>query len=797
MTAGLGVTVVEVDGRSSPSITSAATSVAGLLVRTRRGVPNQPVHVRGFADFVSSFGSYAPQAFGAYAVRGFFDNGGADAYVVRVVGTGAAPATVTLKDRSGVSGKDTLSVSAGAAGRPDPGEWGNALSVEIADSPRGNARLQAQIIGTKTEPFAVPAEVHLTVQVRGVSTQVNLSFDLAAFATPTAASAEDVAKAINQQTTLVRAGVIPGGRLILYSTSLDPRAWIRLVVTDGGVNLGFDDNADNDDPLAKETTAVAVTSASGFAPGSAVRLASRGHVAGAAAPGPVADGSGILIKADGAATGEQVTFHSADFPDPAAITAADVAAAVNRQARTVSAEVTGDSRLVLLSLRDGSASSVAVEAPAAGTADARAALGLDTSTPVNGMEAFRSLTAASETYQVLAWAGGADITGLVPGAATVRSAEFDLVVRLDGEQVERFESLSMVDTHAAYVEAVVNDPAAGSAYVVVTDKDSLSGPGLDVPAPGVFALGATASTAGQDGTVPADIDFIGDPAARTGLEAFNSVEIQLLACPDSTSLGVATACLAYCARRGDAMFVGTVPFGLDLEATAAYAAPLRGRKVYGALYAPWIEVVNPLDRTGVQPTVSIPPVGQVLGVYARITDARGVWKAPAGDEAQLLDAVGVEYEMTDADHTILVRSGGVNGIRAIPGSGIVVDASRTLSTDTRWLFVNVRRLFLFVESSLRTGLRWVVQEPNTEQLRRSVKFNVVTPFLLGLWRQGAFGSDPPKAVFSVRCDATNNSPADVQQGLFTVEILFYPTKPAESILVIVGQQDSSAGTRES
>ena len=112
---------------------------------------------------------------------------------------------------------------------------------------------------------------------------------------------------------------------------------------------------------------MAVTSASGFAPGSVVRLASRGHVVGAAAAGTVADGTGIVIKADGAAAGEPVTFHSADFQDPAAATAADIAAAVNRQARTVTAEVTGDKRLVLLSLREGSSSSVAVEAPTAGT----------------------------------------------------------------------------------------------------------------------------------------------------------------------------------------------------------------------------------------------------------------------------------------------------------------------------------------------------------------------------------------------------------------------------------------------
>ena len=91
------------------------------------------------------------------------------------------PATVTLKDRSGA---DTLSVGAGAGGTPDPGDWGNALSVEIEDNPRGSARLPAQIVGTKTEPFAVPAEVTVTAQVRGVSTPVKLTFPASDFASP-------------------------------------------------------------------------------------------------------------------------------------------------------------------------------------------------------------------------------------------------------------------------------------------------------------------------------------------------------------------------------------------------------------------------------------------------------------------------------------------------------------------------------------------------------------------------------------------------------------------------------------
>lgn len=110
--------------------------------------------------------------------------------------------------------------------------------------------------------------------------------------------------------------------------------------------------------------------------------------------------------------------------------------------------------------------------------------------------------------------------------------------------------------------------------------------------------------------------------------------------------------------------------------------------------------------------------------------------------------------------------------------------------------MNVRRLFNFVKSSLRVGLRFVSQEPHSDALRRSVKFNVVRPFLLGLWRQGAFGSDPPDQVFSIICDESNNPPADVQQGIFRIEVYFYPVKPAETIIIIVGQQESGATAAE-
>jgi phage tail sheath protein FI len=228
---------------------------------------------------------------------------------------------------------------------------------------------------------------------------------------------------------------------------------------------------------------------------------------------------------------------------------------------------------------------------------------------------------------------------------------------------------------------------------------------------------------------------------------------------------------------------------------AAYGLSLQGRKVFGALYGPWIVVADPIG-TGPNPQKKLPPTGHVLGVYARIEASRGIWKAPAGDEANLRGALDVEYRLSEAEHTELVVNGAVNGIRAVPRAGIVVDASRTLSTDTRWRYVNVRLLFNFVKSSLKQGLRWVRQEPNRDTLWKAVRLGSVTPFLMGLWRQGAFGTGTPEQTFTVICDETNNPPERVEQGYLNVEVSFYPSRPAETIVIKVGQQPGGASTSE-
>jgi phage tail sheath protein FI len=162
----------------------------------------------------------------------------------------------------------------------------------------------------------------------------------------------------------------------------------------------------------------------------------------------------------------------------------------------------------------------------------------------------------------------------------------------------------------------------------------------------------------------------------------------------------------------------------------------------------------------------------------------------------LRNVLDVTYRLSDAEHTNLVKNAGINGIRAIPKAGVVVDASRTLSTDSRWLYVNVRLLFNYIKTSLKQGLRWVRQEPNKDTLWNLVKYGSVVPFLTGLWRQGAFGTGSPSEVFTVICDASNNPPAQVQLGFLNVEVYIYPSNPAETIVIKVGQQPSGGTVSE-
>jgi phage tail sheath protein FI len=368
-----------------------------------------------------------------------------------------------------------------------------------------------------------------------------------------------------------------------------------------------------------------------------------------------------------------------------------------------------------------------------------------------------TLTAAFRgTADPGAW--GDDLTAAIvtdPDDSTL----FAIIVKYKGNVVETWPKLKVGGT-GKQNPSFLNDPFAGSGYVMVTIPATPAGnpasTGADTQGNPTFVSFGT--TGADDGLTGAALQ---NAFTATIKSAFDTTDIQLLACPETTDPGVVAAALTYCQQRGDCMFVGHVPDNLDVPGVKNYVKSnnLQGDKVYGALYFPYILIADPI---GTQKY--IPPTGHVMGVYARTDRERGVWKAPAGNAAKVNNALGVRTQITDVQHTDLVKNGSVNAVRAISGQGIIVDSSRTLSTNTLWLYVNVRLLFNFVKSSLKSGLRWTVQEPNDPSLWNKVKFNSVTPFLMGLWRRGAFGPGAPADVFTVKIDADNNPRPTFNKG---------------------------------
>jgi phage tail sheath protein FI len=206
--------------------------------------------------------------------------------------------------------------------------------------------------------------------------------------------------------------------------------------------------------------------------------------------------------------------------------------------------------------------------------------------------------------------------------------------------------------------------------------------------------------------------------------------------------------------------------------------------MYAAFYYPWIKVFDPV--TGARKLV--PPGGHMAGIYARTDIERGVFKAPANEIVR--GALELEFEVTDGGQGIL-NPRGVNAIRAFPGRGRRIWGARTLSDNTLWKYINVRRLFIFIEASIFRGTQWVVFEPNDQRLWGRVK-QTITEFLRTQWREGALLGATEEEAFFVRVDRTTMTDDDINNGRLIVVIGIAPVRPAEFVIFRIAQLTSSA-----
>jgi len=187
-------------------------------------------------------------------------------------------------------------------------------------------------------------------------------------------------------------------------------------------------------------------------------------------------------------------------------------------------------------------------------------------------------------------------------------------------------------------------------------------------------------------------------------------------------------------------------------------------------------------------SVNIGASGSIAGVMARIDGTRGVWKAPAGLEAALQGLTGLEYRFSDAENGVL-NPVAINTLRVFP-SGIVNWGARTLDGDdgfgSDWKYIPVRRTALFLEASLYRGTQWVVFEPNDEPLWAQIRLNVGA-FMNTLFRQGAFQGQTPKQAYLVKCDSETTTQDDIDSGVVNILVGFAPLKPAEFVIIQIQQ----------
>jgi phage tail sheath protein FI len=215
------------------------------------------------------------------------------------------------------------------------------------------------------------------------------------------------------------------------------------------------------------------------------------------------------------------------------------------------------------------------------------------------------------------------------------------------------------------------------------------------------------------------------------------------------------------------------PPALDLTGIQAFRASFKSS--YAALYYPWI-LADSGDAA--QPDLALPPSGFIAGIYARVDTERGVHKAPANEV--VVGARGLQRSITTGEQEIL-NPAGINCIRKLPGRGIRVWGARTLTSDPEWKYANVRRLFLYLETSLDRGLQWTLFEPNAEPAWARVRA-AVGDFLTGVWRNGALLGTAPDDAFFVRCDRTTMTQADLDAGRLVCLVGITPTRPAEFVI---------------
>lgn len=352
------------------------------------------------------------------------------------------------------------------------------------------------------------------------------------------------------------------------------------------------------------------------------------------------------------------------------------------------------------------------------------------------------------------------------------------------DALEDFDNLTHDSTKPNYALGVINGSSCLIKIITCTAP----------PTAKSFAEGGVAltGTAGKDAAAVLG-DFTKantDPEERTGLDGLLTVrDVSLMICPDDIVVPeLGSALVDRCESTRDRFAIlNEVTDKTDWAAIAQHRD-----SSYAALYYPRLRVVAPHTPEGY---AVVPSSGHIAGIYARTDVDRGVHKAPANEVVRGILSRDLSGGRKPLSHTLTKREQdmlnpqGVNVIRDFRPDGRDIRAwgARTMTSDSQWKYINVRRLFIFIEESIDRGTQWVVFEPNAEITWISLRASIEN-FLSTVWRNGALMGTTPEEAFFVRCDRTTMTQDDFDNGRLICVIGIAPVKPAEFVIFRISQK---------
>jgi phage tail sheath protein FI len=404
-----------------------------------------------------------------------------------------------------------------------------------------------------------------------------------------------------------------------------------------------------------------------------------------------------------------------------------------------------------------------------------------------------------------------EATPAITADDVIQLVEMKVRVRVNNEQIEEYVGLAASGKQKRYICKILqlDDPEDENTPVWL-DWDPAASQDTKpqfLPAKLVMALQANANgrlEKGHDGVLPGSNDYMGNGAdlddvtkKATGLAALGEIDdIAIVAVPDSgdmddaeVSFAIADNLVTHATNQKYRIAIVDGPMNSSLNEIRTF----RGRfdSKYAALYYPWIRIFDPTERfsQGAPPKqLNLPPSGFVAGIYARNDITRGVHKAPANEVVRGLTRFEVNINQGSNE---VINPEGINALRFFEGRGYRVWGARTMSSDPEWKYVNVRRLFIYIEHSIDKCTQWAVFEPNNSRLWKNIR-RTVEDFLLVLWRDGALMGATPEEAFFVRCDRTTMTQNDLDNGRLICLVGVAPVKPAEFVIFRIGQWTADA-----